>query len=118
MEGYDGGAREGRVRKVPKGVPGSSCEARHVTLPAAGVAPPPSTRRIDVSDGHFQADTDACAREARAAIEGVLERRCPELKIAFWTAVDRHYRRDAPSGPRQGAPASPSPDLRAPTQPR
>jgi hypothetical protein len=59
----------------------------------------------DVSD----ADCDACAREAAAAIEAVLDQRCPELKRAFWSAVEKHYRLDAEIGKRP--PAAPKPNL-------
>lgn len=37
-------------------------------------------------------DRDDGARDAAAAIDAVLDQRCPELKMAFWRAVERHYR--------------------------
>jgi len=49
-----------------------------------------------VSDVLSQEDRDAYARAAFAKIEAVLDRRCPEKKVAFWAAVDRHYRLDVP----------------------
>lgn len=49
-----------------------------------------------------ESDRDAFAREAFAAIETVLDRRCPESRIAFWAAVARLYVRDPPA--RSSAP--------------
>jgi len=57
------------------------------------------------------ADRDACAREAAAAIEAALNQRCPEIKIAFWSAVERLYRLDAP--PDGPLPATPGLDVAA-----
>lgn len=50
----------------------------------------------------FMSDEDcaACAREAAAAIEVVLDQRCPELKRAFWSAVEKRYRPGAEPGGR------------------
>jgi hypothetical protein len=43
----------------------------------------------------FQAeDRDVCALQAAAAIDAVLDQRCPEMKTAFWRAVERYYRQD------------------------
>lgn len=39
-------------------------------------------------------DRDVCAREAAAAIDAVFDQRCPEMKIAFWSAVKKYYRQD------------------------
>lgn len=51
------------------------------------------------------AECDACAREAAAAIEAILDQRCPELKRAFWSAVEKHYRmRSGESGEPPAAP--------------
>jgi hypothetical protein len=58
-----------------------------------------------MTDDFSEADRDAFAREAIAVIEAVLDRRCPEMKIAFWTAVDMLYRLD--TQPR----AAPRPNL-------
>jgi hypothetical protein len=65
-----------------------------------------------VTDVLTQADRDVCAREAAAAIEAILDRRCPEMKIAFWAAVGLHYRLDpkpdaAPRKSLDGAPPAP-----------
>jgi hypothetical protein len=45
-----------------------------------------------MTDIFHEGDRDACAREAAAAIDAVLDRRCPEMKMAFWRAVEKHYR--------------------------
>lgn len=45
-----------------------------------------------MTDVFQNADCDVCAREAAAAIDAVLDQRCPEMKIAFWRAVERYYR--------------------------
>lgn len=58
-----------------------------------------------MTDVFSDADRDACAREAAAAIEAILERRCPEMKAAFWSAVARLYRLDVRPGVR--LPAAP-----------
>ncbi|MGV7030493.1 hypothetical protein [Methylobacterium symbioticum] len=62
-------------------------------------------------DVFSDADRDACAREAAEAIEVVLDQRCPDMKIAFWSAVERLYRLDAL--PDEPLPAAPSPSLYA-----
>jgi hypothetical protein len=67
-----------------------------------------------MTDVISEADRDAFAREAVAAIEAVLDRRCPETKTAFWTAVDMLYRLD--SQPR--AVPRPNPDGQPPAQSR
>jgi len=61
-----------------------------------------------MTDRGSDADCAACAREAAAAIEAVLDQRCPELKRAFWSAVEKHYR----PGPEPAAspPAAPKPN--------
>ncbi|MFC6791850.1 hypothetical protein ACFQE0_20960 [Methylobacterium komagatae] len=61
---------------------------------------------------------DVCAREAAAAIDVVLDQRCPELKLAFWRAVERYYRRN--TEPDEGPPAAPGVNLadRCPASPR
>jgi hypothetical protein len=60
---------------------------------------------------HLLSDEESgvAAREAAAAIEAVLDQRCPELKRAFWSAVEKHYR----WGPQAGAapPEAPKPSL-------
>ncbi|MCJ2087169.1 hypothetical protein MKK88_14410 [Methylobacterium sp. E-005] len=60
---------------------------------------------------HLVSDAECAvlAREAAAAIEAVLDQRCPELKRAFWSAVEKHYR----WGPQAGAapPEAPKPSL-------
>ena len=71
-----------------------------------------------MTDVLSQDDQAACAREAFAAIEAVLDRRCPEMKIAFWTAVDKLYRLDSSRGRQPEAASSPSPDVPPPTQAR
>ena len=48
-----------------------------------------------MTDGLSQADRDACAGEALALIEAVLDRMSPEARSAFWAAVDRLYRSEA-----------------------
>ena len=65
-----------------------------------------------MGDGHSQDDRDADARAAAADIEAVLERRCPELKIAFWAAVDRYYRLDASRAGRPVTGPGTPPDAR------
>ncbi|MGN8094126.1 hypothetical protein [Methylobacterium sp. 22177] len=60
------------------------------------------------------ADRDACAREAAAAIEAVLDHRCPELKCAFWGAVEKRYRLDTEPCGRLPAEPSSSLDARPP----
>lgn len=37
-------------------------------------------------------DRDDGARDAAAAIDAVLDQRCPHMKKAFWRAVEKHYR--------------------------
>lgn len=56
-----------------------------------------------MSDDFSDEDRDACAREAAAAIEAVLDRRCPEIRSAFWSAVEKLYRRDVEAGRRPPA---------------
>lgn len=63
-----------------------------------------------MSDVLSQDDRDACARAAFAEIEAVLDRRCPELKVAFWAAVDQHYRLDVSPGEWRKARSTPSLD--------
>ncbi len=58
-----------------------------------------------MTDPVSDAQRDACAREAAAAIEAVLDLRCPEMKIAFWGAVEKLYRLDARPGGRLAADA-------------
>lgn len=65
-----------------------------------------------MSDVLSQDDRDACARAAFAEIEAVLDRRCPEMKVAFWAAVDRHYRLDVPPRGPLGALSEPRLDVR------
>jgi hypothetical protein len=55
-----------------------------------------------MTDVLLNADRDVCAREAAAAIEAVLDRRCPEMKVVFWSAVEKLYRLDVE--PRVGLP--------------
>ncbi|QEE41168.1 MULTISPECIES: hypothetical protein [unclassified Methylobacterium] len=55
---------------------------------------------VPQDDRYEPDDPDICAREAIAVIEAVLDRRCPEMRIAFWTAVDRHYRLDTQAAHR------------------
>lgn len=57
------------------------------------------------------AERESCAREAAAAIEAILEQRCPDLKRAFWSAVAKHYR-TSPE-PVGRPPAAPRSDLEA-----
>lgn len=59
-------------------------------------------------------ECDACAREAAAAIEAVLDQRCPELKRAFWSAVEKYYRLETEPGGRSPAAPKPNLDLQAP----
>lgn len=81
-------------------MPGSSRKACYVTFAPTRVVDRPTGWRSAVSDALSQDDRDACARAAFAEIEAVLERRCPEIRVAFWAAVDRLYRLDVPpSGP-------------------
>ena len=80
------------------------------------IALPPIRRRVLGAakiDRIAEADGDACAREAAAAIEAVLDRRCPELKRSFWKAVEKHYRLD--NEPRRRLPAAPGPSPEART---
>lgn len=71
-----------------------------------------------MTDVFWNTDRDACAREAAAAIEAVLDQRCPEMKIAFWSAVEKHYRLDAaPKGP-PSVPPKPVFDDPPPAEPR
>lgn len=59
-----------------------------------------------MADVLWNADREACAREAAEAIEAVLDRRCPGIRVAFWSAVEKHYRLDtAPKGARPVAQA-------------
>ncbi|SDN82482.1 hypothetical protein SAMN05216360_111206 [Methylobacterium phyllostachyos] len=60
------------------------------------------------------ADCDACAREAAAAIEAVLDQRCPELKRAFWSAVAKHYRMSFGQSGQPPAAPRPTPEARPP----
>lgn len=53
-----------------------------------------------MTDFLLNADRDVCAREAAAAIEAVLDRRCPEMKVVFWSAVEKLYRLDDEPGVR------------------
>jgi hypothetical protein len=46
---------------------------------------------------------DEGAREAAAAIDAVLDQRCPEMKMAFWRAVEKYYRHDLEPGHRPPA---------------
>ena len=71
-----------------------------------------------MTDVLSQHDRDACARDAFAAIEAVLDRRCPEMKIAFWAVVDRLYRLDALQGSQPEAASRPSLDVQPPAQDR
>ena len=64
-----------------------------------------------MADPFSDEDRDACAREAATAIEAFLDQRCPEMKIAFWSAVGKLYRLDTPSG--GPCPAPPGPTLDA-----
>ena len=52
-----------------------------------------------ITDVLSDADRDTGARVAAAAIEAVLDERYPEVKLAFWSAVEKLYRLDtrAPS---------------------
>jgi hypothetical protein len=56
-------------------------------------------------------------RAAFTATEAVLDRRCPELKIAFWTAVAPFDRRDDSPGLRTEAASRSSLDVRPPGSP-
>lgn len=58
------------------------------------------------------ADCEACAREAAAAIEAVLDQRCPDLKRAFWSAVAKHYQAGPEPGGRPPAAPRPHPEAR------
>ncbi len=60
-----------------------------------------------------EAEREAFARDAFAAIEAVLDRRCPEMKNAYWAAVDLLYRLDSRPG-RQLGPAT-RPGLQVPS---
>ena len=71
-----------------------------------------------MSDVISQADLDAFARDAFAAIELVLDQRCPEMKVAFWTAVDQLYRLDRQSGREPGAAQGPDLAVRTPAPSR
>lgn len=55
---------------------------------------------VPQDDRYEPDDPVICAREAIAVIEAVLDRRGPEMRIAFWTAVDRHYRLDTQAAHR------------------
>jgi len=59
---------------------------------------------VPQDDRYEPDDPVICAREAiaviEAVIEAVLDRRGPEMRIAFWTAVDRHYRLDTQAAHR------------------
>ena len=57
-----------------------------------------------MADVVWSAERDACAREAAEAIEAVLDRRCPGIKVAFWSAVEKHYRLD--TVPTETSPAA------------
>jgi hypothetical protein len=43
-------------------------------------------------------DRDDGARDAAAAIDAVLDQRCPDMKVAFWRAVEKHYRQTIEPG--------------------
>ncbi|GJD65824.1 hypothetical protein [Methylobacterium frigidaeris] len=61
------------------------------------------------------ADRDACARDATATLEAALDRLSPEMRSAFWAAVDRLYRSEAHAdGQPAGAAPGPSLDVRLP----
>lgn len=64
-----------------------------------------------MTDVFSDAEGEACALEAAAAIEAVLDQRCPDLKRAFWSAVEKHYRPAPEPGGRSLA--APRPDLEA-----
>jgi len=69
-----------------------------------------------VSDVLPQDERDVCACAAFAEIEAVLDRRCPEMKAAFWAAVDRLYRLDAPPREWREALSGPGPDVQPSTR--
>lgn len=71
-----------------------------------------------MADVLSDAEAEDCAREAAATIEGVLGRRCPEMRTAFWTAVDLLYREDVEPGRPPAAAPRPTPDARPPAPPR
>jgi hypothetical protein len=52
-------------------------------------------------------DRDDGARDAAAAIDAVLDQRCPDMKMAFWRAVEKHYRQTfEPGHPPSAAPGA------------
>ncbi len=53
------------------------------------------TDTVSGTEAISDADRDAFAREAFAVIQAVLDRRCPEMRGVYWTAVERLYRRDS-----------------------
>lgn len=55
-------------------------------------------------------ERDACARDGMAAIEVALDRLTPEMRGAFWAAIDELYRLPAQAG-AQPAGAGPGPSL-------
>ena len=69
-----------------------------------------------MTDRLSQEGHDAHAREAFVAIEAVLEQRCPEMKVAFWKAVDMLYGLDAASSRALKAAPGPNPDVQASAQ--
>lgn len=69
-----------------------------------------------MTDGLSEAERHAFAREAATAIEAVLDRKCPEMKRAFWTAVDRFYQLDPPPQQRPGTRPNLNPSQAAPSR--
>ncbi len=67
-----------------------------------------------MTDIPSEADRDAFARDASAAIEAVLDRRCPEMRIAFWSAVDLLYRLNTKPDTHVRPAFGPNLDLRPP----
>ncbi|MEE7456021.1 hypothetical protein MPAR168_13115 [Methylorubrum populi] len=53
------------------------------------------TDTVTGTEALSNADRDASARKAFAAIEAAIDRRCPEMRGVYWTAVERLYRRDS-----------------------
>ena len=58
-------------------------------------------------------EREACARDAMAAIEVALDRLTPEMRSAFWAAIDKLYRLPAQAGAQPAGVAS-GPSLNAP----
>ena len=68
-----------------------------------------------MTDVLSESERDACARDAMAAIEMTLDRLTPEMRSAFWAAIDKLYRLPAQAGaPPAGAAPGPSLGVRPP----